>query len=85
MRNRQRPADVQNAVYGDDVNVLSRAGREGGLTTTRKRAREREVNAIFAARTAELRLREEAARMVEANEHLIPVDPRNPETPESYR
>lgn len=72
---------------GDDVAVrarrkeLSRRGKKGAEVTARKRDIAREIKKL----AQEKRDQDEAERAIEANEDIIPVDPRNPETPDSYR
>jgi len=70
MRIKERPPIIRRAVVNDDFATLSFYGQKGGEATARRRASEAAANAYFAEQ-AEL---EHAARALQANEHLVPIE-----------
>lgn len=66
-----RPSVVRRAVLNNDVAYLSAAGKKGAETTNQIKADKAEENAHY----AEKRATEHLDRALQANEHIVPIEP----------
>lgn len=69
-----RPAHVQRAIVGNNVEQLRQYGEAGARATNEKKAQKAEVERYF----KEEREKAEWERIRERNEHIVPIDSDQP-------
>lgn len=78
-----KPAHIQKAIFSANTTFLSNAGKNGARKANKIRIAKRAQKEALAEARQERCKAEEHARKMEANEYIVPIDPSDPETPES--